>query len=165
MSKTLQWLLLVLGVCLVVLTITSIINSGSFISNISALFSSLGIDPSTLIAIAISIVVLALIFVALFFVNDYLKEEGNLQKIQPIFNNMSNPEVSQQPKPITPRPKNELIVVDDQRTVSLGVWSGFKFGFGFAIGAFVAGVLLFLIFGALLVQAISVWVSEMAGGF
>jgi hypothetical protein len=165
MSKTLQWLLLILGVGLVVLIATSIMNSGSFVSNISALFSSLNIDPSTLIALAISVVVVVLIFVALYFVNDYLKEEVKLQKIQPVFNNMSTSEVSQQPKPITPRPKNEMIVVDDQRTINLGVWSGFKFGFGFAIGVFAAGFLFFLIFGALLVQAVSVWVSEMAGGF
>jgi len=49
--------------------------------------------------------------------------------------------------------------------VSLGVWTGFKLGFGFAIGGFLATILIMLVFGFIFAGAIASIFASLLGGF
>ncbi len=64
--------------------------------------------------------------------------------------------------------KNNIVATPTYQNaapVSLGVWTGFKLGFGFAIGGFLATILIMLVFGFIFAGAIASAFAAMFSGF
>lgn len=92
----------------------------------------------------------------------FKKESGKVDEI--IKKDTSEKELYRDQEPVVKQHKHavhEVFLNEWSATdVKIGVWSGVKFGFGFALGSFIFGALVFLTFGGVIVAYLGSLISR-----